>query len=177
MEEDKPHPFIKGLYSLAEANDRAALAALRRGLGLPPGAAPQMFPYVEPRLPQQRSQKQENACYLIASLFALHPALGGKGNMGDHFRKADPEGKGKDALERRFTILLAAHPEDLPDYLRQAVSFLKSKDVPMDWNELFWDVLAWDDEDRRVQKRWARGFWARTLKEEKPPVTSDGEGD
>lgn len=174
MEEDKTHPFIKDLYSLAETNDRAALAALRRGLGLPPGAAPQMFPYIEPLLPSQRSQKLENACYLVASLFALHPAPGGKGNMGDHFRQADPEGKSKDALERRFTVLLAAHPEDLPDYLRQAVSFLKSKDVPVDWNQLFWDILAWDDESRRVQKWWARSFWGQPTKE-KPPEDSGGE--
>jgi len=166
MEEDKTHPFIQDLYSLA--NDRAALAALRRGLGLPPGAAPQMFPYIESLLPSQRSQKLENACYLIASLFALHPAPGGKGNMGDHYRQADPEVKSKDALERRFIVLLAAHSEDLPDYLRQAVSFIKSKDVPVDWTQLFWDVLNWDDEDRRVQKWWARAFWGRPAKEETP---------
>ncbi|MEW6093465.1 MAG: type I-E CRISPR-associated protein Cse2/CasB [Chloroflexota bacterium] len=168
MTEQKIHDFIAYLQGLEAQNDRAALAALRRGLGLPPGAAPQMFPFVEPLLPSQRSQKLENACYLIASLFALHPAPGGKGNMGDHFRQADPEGKGKEALERRFTVLLAAHPEDLPDYLRQAVSFLKSKDSPVDWNQLFWDILAWDDEDRRVQKRWARAFWSRPIKEETP---------
>ncbi len=170
MEKDKTHPFIKELYSLANANDRAALAALRRGLGLPPGAAPQMFPYIEPLLPTQRSQKLEETCYLIASLFALHPLPGGKGNMGDHFRQADPEGKNKDALERRFTILLAAHSEDLPDYLRQAISFLKSKDQPVDWNQLFWDILAWDGEDCRVQKWWARAFWGK-----KPPEEAGGE--
>ena len=169
MNEQRTHEFIAYLQGLAEANDRAALAALRRGLGLPPGAAPQMFPYVEPLLPPQRSQKLENACYLIASLFALHPEPGGKGNMGDHFRQADPEGKSQDALERRFTILLAAHREDLPDYLRQAVSFLKSKNVPVDWNQLFWDTLAWDDEGGRVQKWWARSFWGHAPKEEKLP--------
>lgn len=176
MTEQKTHEFIDYLQGLAEANDRAALAALRRGLGLPPGAAPQMFPFIEPLLPVQRSEKMERACYLIASLFALHPAPGGKGNLGDHFRRADPEGKSKDALERRFTVLLAAHLEDLPDYLRQAVSFLKSKEVPVDWNQLFWDILAWDEDDRRVQKRWARAFWGKTSANEKPPEVSGGEG-
>lgn len=159
MTDQQTHEFIAYLQGLEAQNDRAALAALRRGLGLPPGAAPQMFPYIEPRLPAQRSEKMERTCYLIASLFALHPAPDGKGNLGDHFRQADPEGKSKDAIERRFTILLAAHPEDLPDYLRQAVSFLKSKDVPVDWSRLFWDVLSWEDENRRVQKQWARSFW------------------
>lgn len=169
MTNQQTHKFVAYLQGLEAQNDRAALAALRRGLGLPPGAAPQMFPYVEPRLPAQRSEKMERACYLIASLFALHPAPSGKGNMGDHFRQADPEGKGKDALERRFTVLLAAHPEDLPDYLRQAVSFLKSKDVPVDWNQLFWDILSWENDDRRVQKQWARSFWGRFTQQEKTP--------
>lgn len=72
--------------------------------------------------------------------------------------KARSEG-GEDALERRFTALLAAHPDDLPDYLRQAVSFLKSKDVPINWNQLIWDLQKWNDEDRRIQKEWARSFW------------------
>ncbi len=154
------HPFIAFLQSLADKEDRGALAALRRGLGQPPGAAPEMFRYVEPFLPQKRSAAQETAYYLLAALFALHPKATQAGNLGAHMAQARSEG-GEDALERRFTALLAAHPDDLPDALRQAVSFLKSKEVPVNWNRLFWDLQRWDEEDHRVQKEWAKAFWGR----------------
>ena len=78
---------------------------------------------------------------------------------------------GEDALERRFTALLAAHPDDLPDYLRQAVSFLKSKDVPINWNQLLWDLQDWDkreDPKYSVQKKWARAFWGGRQSIEQP---------
>lgn len=40
MDEGTKHPYIIYLESLRE--DRAALAALRRGLGQPPGTVPDM---------------------------------------------------------------------------------------------------------------------------------------
>ncbi len=162
MTEQKNHPFIDHLLSLASKQDRGALAALRRGLGRPPGAAAEMFRLVEPFLPQKRSTNQENAYYLVAALFALHPVATQSGNLGAHMAQARTPA-GEEALERRFTVLLAAHPDDLPDYLRQAVSFLKSKDVPVNWNQLFWDLHQWDAEDRRVQKKWASAFWGRPV--------------
>lgn len=152
------NPFINFLQSLAESQDRGALASLRRGLGQPPGTAAEMFRYVVPYLPPHPSRAQEAAYYLVASLFALHPQAGGRGNMGDHLAQTRTEGGG-DALERRFTALLAAHPDDLPFYLRQAVSYLKSREVPVNWNQLFKDLLAWDHPDRYVQKAWANAFW------------------
>ncbi len=78
--------------------------------------------------------------------------------MGTHMAKTRTE-NGAEALERRFTALLAAHPDDLPDYLRQAVSFLKSREEPVNWNELLRDLQNWRHEDRFVQKKWAREFW------------------
>jgi CRISPR system Cascade subunit CasB len=170
MTEQTIHPFIASLQELADKQERGALAALRRGLGQTPGAAPEMFRYVEPYLPQKRSSAKEAAYYLVAALFALHPNSTNKGNMGAHMRACDPEGKNSDALERRFTALLAAHPDDLPDYLRQTISFLRSRDkeIPVNWNQLLWDLQDWDDEDRHVQKRWASAFWGRAQPSEEP---------
>lgn len=163
MTETKIHPFIARLQELANRQERGALAALRRGLGQPPGTTPEMYRYVEPFLVQNRSLEQERAYYLVASLFALHPVSINYGNLGAHLRACEPRDKpASDALERRFTALLASHPEDLPDTLRQAVSFLKSKEQqPVNWNQLFWDLQKWDSEDRRVQKGWANAFWGR----------------
>ncbi len=162
---DKTYPFIAYLESLRGSKDeRAAFAALRRGLGRDPGAEPAMFPYIARWVTDDSSQWHEATLYLIASLFAYHPQEGGAGNLGAAFKSAAQGEKDTTAIERRFTALLAAHPEDLAFYLRQAVSFLKSKPVPIDWQQLFDDVLKWPY--GQVQKNWAYAFWRRGSEEE-----------
>jgi CRISPR system Cascade subunit CasB len=160
--EEKEHPFVNYLES--KRDDRGTLAALRRGLGHPPGTVADMYRYVVPWLPDDAPPWREDAYYLVAALFAYHPGAGGSGNMGDHFARAqDPQGDSP-AVERRFTALLAAHPDDLGSYLRQAVSFLKSKDIPVNWHQLLTDVMAWGHPERYVQQRWAWAFWGRPAK-------------
>jgi len=161
--QERKHPFVEYLEGLRD--DRAALAALRRGLGQPPGTVADMYRYVVPWLPDDAPPWREAAYYLIAALFAYHPKGGGTGNMGRHLARArDPQGDNT-AIERRFTALLAAHPDDLNTYLRQAVSFLKSKEVPVNWHQLLSDVLAWGNPDRYIQKQWASAFWGRPTEE------------
>ena len=157
MNQQGPHPFIRHLQKLADGQERGALASLRRGLGQPPGTVADMYRYVEPFLGADARYK-ESAYYLVAALFALHPSSTEFGDMGKHMAATRTD-SGTDALERRFTALLAAHPDDLPDYLRQAVSFLKSKDIPVNWNQLLRVLQNWGHEDRYVQKNWARSFW------------------
>jgi CRISPR system Cascade subunit CasB len=160
---NKTHPFITYLEGLRD--DRGALAALRRGLGQSPGTVAGMYRYVVPWLPDDVPSWLEDAYYLVAALFAYHPDAGGAGNMGDHFARArGPQGDDT-AIERRFTALLAAHPDDLGFYLRQAVSFLKSKEVPVNWHQLLSDVLGWGHPGRYVQRRWASAFWGRSAEE------------
>ncbi|MEW6568787.1 MAG: type I-E CRISPR-associated protein Cse2/CasB [Chloroflexota bacterium] len=173
MTERDEHPFIAYLESLTEGEKRGALSALRRGLGRPPGSAPEMYPYVIPFLPEAPSPWQERAYYLVASLFAFHSVSTSTGNMGDHMAAARVEG-GEEALERRFTALLAAHPEDLPDYLRQAISYLKAKGIAVNWDQLLRDVQWWGHPDRgdQVRKRWATAFWRW-----RKPHTEDKPGD
>jgi CRISPR system Cascade subunit CasB len=157
MNQQETHPFIRYLQNLAKGQNRGALASLRRGLGQPPGTVADMCRYVEPFLGGDARYK-ESAFYLVAALFALHPSSTEFGDMGKHMAATRTE-SGSDALERRFTALLATHSDDLPDYLRQAVSFLKSKDIPVNWNQLLRDLQGWSHADRFVQKQWARSFW------------------
>lgn len=153
---EKENVFITYLESLKE--DRGKLASLRRGLGQPPGTCAAMYPIVAVRLPYNCSQFDEDRYYLIASLFGFHPMSIASGNMGDHMRCAS----GKEistAVERRFVGLLSTHWEDLPDHLRQVVSFLKSRDQAVNWQQLFVDLKQWGHPDRFVQRRWANSFW------------------
>lgn len=160
----EPHPFVTYLNSLAD--DRAALAALRRGLGRPPGTTPEMHRYIIPRLPSKLYPRQEEAYYLIAALFGLHPADSDSGNIGRSFAAAKDKDGNAEAIERRFAVLLAAHPDDLPFQLRQAIQFLRSKEIPVNWSQLLRDVLSWDNPRRSVQRSWAHGFWERPTKSE-----------
>ncbi len=158
-------------------NDRAMLAALRRGLGQSPGAVPDVSKYVQPWLADNAPAYVEEAYYLIAPLFALHPIAGGCGNMGAHFAAlCDPDREPPSSVERRFILLLSAHPEDLPDCLRQAVGLLKSKQVPVNWRTLLKDVLDWKRPDEagriRVRRKWSRDFWRRR---DKTAPTPQGE--
>lgn len=158
------------------ADDRAVRAALRRGLGLPPGYAPEMLLHMA-RQVQGMPEWQERAAYTVASLFALHPLNTDMGNMGDHLRAL--RGKNDDALERRFTVLLAAHEEELDVYLRQAITMLKPKDVPVNWLQLFKDITAWNltDAQARTRRNWANSFYRveRPKTADEAPIDSSDE--
>jgi CRISPR system Cascade subunit CasB len=170
MKEKQEHPFIAFLKILAE--DRGALAALRRGLGKPPGAAPEMFPYVVPHLPERVNRQDEAVYYLIASLYAYHPADISQGNLGTHMAGCIQGDAGRQAIERRFVALLSAHTDDLGEYLRHVISFLRSREHSVNWSQLLRDLCAWDHPDRYVQRNWARDFWGRP---ENPPTLLEKE--
>ena len=157
----KPHPFVTYLQSKAE--DRGVLATLRQGAGRPPGSIPAMYQYLSSWVQHDNlSAWQEDTHYLVAALFAVHPKPTDKGNLGDHFHQTDP-GNDNQATARRLTLLLNTHPEDLHRYLYRAITFLKSKDVAVNWHELFRDVSNWNSPNRRqeVQKEWAKGYWQK----------------
>jgi CRISPR system Cascade subunit CasB len=167
------HPFIEYLQSLME--DRGALAALRRGLGQKPGLAPEMYPYVIPRLPAHLNTYQESAYFLTASLFAFHPQSTQYGNLGAHLAATITNEANRPPVERRFIALLSAHTDDLGKLLRHTISYLKSKEQPVNWRQLLLDLLAWDHPDRYVQKKWARAFWGRQESEPQAETTTNPE--
>ena len=158
--ETREEPFIRHLESKAE--DRAALAALRRGLGQKPGEAPGMFPYVVHFV----QDWNEADIYMIASLFALHPSSTTFGNMGHHLRALAREIGDDASTERRFVQLLRMRRDTLEPRLRQHISILKSKDIPVHWHQLFRDLRNWDHPKRFVQRNWAGAFWYRQSESE-----------
>jgi CRISPR system Cascade subunit CasB len=164
---DVHHPFVEYLEKLREHEDRGALAALRRGLGQPAGSAYEMYRYVVPWLGEQSSPAQEERYFLVAALFAYHPQAGGTGNLGASFARTRTAQGDDTATERRFTALLTAHREDLPFYLRQAISFLRAKDVAVDYHQLLLDLGAW--ERGYVQRNWAQAFWGRSATPDPAP--------
>jgi len=153
--------FVEHLEKLRDQENRGALATLRRGLGYPPGTVPEMYSYVVPWVPTYRNA--EDSAFLLAALFAFHSQSGGQGTLGAAFARIATL---SDSIEQRFVAVLNCHRDDLSHHLRHAVSLLRSKDVPIDWKQLLRDVLAWDHDDRYVQRNWARDFWRSSTTDE-----------
>jgi CRISPR system Cascade subunit CasB len=146
--------------------DRAALAQLRRGLGRPHGwsaeTARHVVPFLREDVSRERYVRERDAFFLVGTLFGFHPRPAPeekkREDLGDVF---DALGHHESA-EGRFTALLNARQEELPDLLRQAVSLAKAAELSLNYQRLLWDVLRWNHPDRPVQLRWARHYWRRT---------------
>ena len=157
--------FVAYLEELVRREDRAALAALRRGLGKPPGEAADAHRYILPWLAPGTPRAAEDAAYLVAALFAWHQGSWARGegergptNLGASLARLARQVE-SDSIEKRFVALLNCHRDDLPAHLRHVVGLLKTAEVPVDWRELLQDLRYWDGVARRVQRRWARAFW------------------
>jgi CRISPR type I-E-associated protein CasB/Cse2 len=160
-EEKKKSDFITYLTSLTPEKDRGTLAVLKRGLRYPPGEDVEMYRYVARFIPETlRGTWREKVYYLVAALYAFHPLTTEEDlNFGNHMAAAAKQMGDPASTERRFTLLLNVASDDLADYLRQAISFVKSKDVQINWQNLYDDLNRWDLPGRPTQKRWANGFW------------------
>lgn len=162
-------PLIKMLKELKRKDDRAALAALRTGVGKAPGESSRMFPFVARFLPDGISiGPRVQAVFLTASLFGMHSESANSGNLGHALRAATTKKHGEEGVTSRLTAALDADPEDLPHHLVGLVTLCESAGVPLNWNQFLWDVqdLLGDDEVRRNRTRlqWAKGFWGSVPK-------------
>ncbi|HUN19574.1 MAG TPA: type I-E CRISPR-associated protein Cse2/CasB [Caldisericia bacterium] len=159
---EKP-AFVKSLEDLVKKGDRAGLATLRKGLGKEPGTVTEMYKYVYSRIPGQTNLFDEKIYFLTASLFALWHQ--GKqrleedfeGDLGKTFRQISKKME-SESIKERFTAIINSHFDDLPNHLRHAVSLAKSKDVPVNWSFLLEDLKWWNNDDKRVQKKWMKSF-------------------
>jgi CRISPR system Cascade subunit CasB len=165
----KEIPLVRRLIELAEQDDRGALAALRTGLGKPPGAASRMLPIIAPFLSSDDGAATR-ATFVTAALFAKHPKHAEVGSVGGSLWKAtkregvNPDGKhGEAGVEARFAAALDADPEDLDRHLEGLVSLCESASAPIDWHQFYKDLrglLGQNEEyQNSIRTRWARDFW------------------
>lgn len=174
------YAVVKFLEALRDdpRTGNAAMAIFRRGLSERAADVEKMQRYLhrfmrESDHPNERWREQ--CVFLIASLFALcknAPAVD-EGNMGDHFATARTAASSSESIERRFSSLLSAHHEDLPVYLRRAVTFLTAQEVSINWGKLLLDIWAWPHpvHGEDVRRNWARRFWLQKRNEELPAQT------
>lgn len=134
--------------------NRGALAELRSGLGKKPAEMARVHKHVVPYLPEK--DYNDRWYYIIATLFGSFPKHRKELSVGGAFCSLK---KKSDSMEARFAALLNADADDLDNHLRHAVSLLKTHDQPLDWFQLFEDLLQWDHPEGHVQLRWARDFY------------------
>ncbi|MHB1424626.1 MAG: type I-E CRISPR-associated protein Cse2/CasB [Gemmataceae bacterium] len=161
-------PFIAELGRLLGSDgnhrDAATLAKLRRGLTEYPA---ERDIWVFGHLRRVGPEHEEQAA-LLASLFALWHQGGRSHSQQTPNSFGASYGKlrivtGSESIEKRFASLIDSHADDLPAKLRHAVTLLRSKDIPINWEQLLLDLLAWRAEKRPAQRRWARDFWTKPL--------------
>lgn len=98
--------------------------------------------------------------FLVATLHPLADG-GASGDFGASLRRARTE-KTARGLDRRVEALLDADEGQLPFRLRQAVHFLASSRVRVNWPLLLQHLLQWNHPRRFVQDRWARSYFAKS---------------
>jgi CRISPR system Cascade subunit CasB len=143
---------------MVTADDRAALAALRRSLAFDPGTYPRSFPYVEPWT-SGLGESARRAFYLGAGLFA-HNRRHQSGRTLAKVLRAEMRERNSQSIEARFLALLDADDDELNNKMRQAVSLVGEE--PIDWEQLIQDIVYWQSDARHVQVRWAREFYTGT---------------
>ncbi len=149
---EKVEKFLQNLSAL----DAGGKARLKRDAGKPL-AEGQCLGLFYRLLPYGLSAAQEEIFFLLATLYPLADG-GPTGNFGASLRRArDP--KNNKGLDRRVEILLDSDIAQLPFRLRQAVRFLKSSRVSVNWQQLLKDLLRWNYANRAVQKQWARSYF------------------
>ncbi len=156
---DHPSRFLEHLAAL----DRGDLARLRRNAGRPIAEARDALGLFYRVLPLGVPPYQEETYFLLATLYPLADG-GGTGDLGVLLRHARQDRNAK-GLDRRVEILLDADATQLPFRLRQAVHFLHSNRVRMDWARLLANLLSWNHPERFVQKQWARSYFGEISKE------------
>ena len=157
MQEREPNPRVAEFLGKLAKLDAGDKAKLKRDAGKPLTEAQSIGLFYR-LLPYGLYAAQEETYFLVATLYPLAES-GRAGNFGVSLRRArDP--KNHKGLDRRIEVLLDSDTVQLNFRLRQAVRFLKSNRVKVNWQRLLEDLLWWNHANRFVQKQWARAYFA-----------------
>ena len=145
--------FIERLHRL-DAGERARL---KRNAGRTLAECRDVLGLFYHLLPPDVLPYQQETYFLAATLYPLVVG-GGQGDLGAALRRARQSANAR-GLDRRLEVLLDSDESQLPFRLRQAVHFLQSNRVRVNWPLLVDDLLHWNAPGRGVQKRWARSYF------------------
>ena len=162
--------LVNSLITLGATQDkisasRAAMAKLRQAILNPILAAPYVAPFTE-----NLNERQEDCFYLIASLFALNPNHQSGVSFGGAFKHLREK---SDGMDKRFSMILGARQEQLPDLIRHGIRLLATESLALDWEKLLLDLLYWDTLNKSVQRKWARDYYRHSEAKNSEKVEGD----
>ena len=167
-------------------NSNAALANLRRGIGYEPGELPQLFGIVLLDFPEKFmsengvATKEEWACYVALTLYALHQQGYDIKNQSMHIEQDESVGaamlkfalSNEDSnaeqrmLQRLQRLATSIDRKELAYHLRGIIQLLRTKGIPMNYGRLAKDLyeIQFSEGKKQVCLKWGQDFYKRTNK-------------
>ena len=155
------------------SGDSAALAALRRGIGVPPGEAPECWPWTVPLTAdsdqRRASRAWEGAVHHGLTLYALHQQSQSRNmhhndnrSLGAACRILRAKRSDSQGVERRFLAAATADTADeLAHHLRGIIMLLRGEGIHLDYYRLIQALAGWDlpTSAGRTRRAWGRDFY------------------
>lgn len=165
MSQNTKERLLKFLRDCRDKDDRATLANLRCALRdkLKHRAWPILARFGGIDDYAKEYDHQAKVVQTVAGLFAVHPKDDSIGDFGltcrnlmrDDEKLYDPKDVGP--IGRRFQQLLSSEREEVCARVIRFVLRMKAQDVPVNYDELFDDLLDWGV---RIKAKWAGSFWS-----------------
>ena len=180
--------YVKGkLIILENASPErcgASLARLRRGIGKPPGSLPELWEWTFDGLPDDLTSKTsaptsaEWAIHISMSLYSFHQQ-GRTITVENMYKENISLGKAvsllagnqqeeKERFQSKLEMLIKADSiEMISALLRQIISQLRRKGIPLDYPALAVDIfdLQYDDSRDKVILKWGRDYYSENRKD------------
>ena len=193
--EETARGFITDLqrgYLADQASAVATLAQLRRGAGKLPSDIPDLWGLTgvdrlfaaEPLNGDERLAARAEAAYFVAvTLYALHqqsqssPMHRRGVDLGSAVRQLMPDNGIDEPIRRRFVRVGTATTTDILAYrLREIISLLRGKGIPLDYGRLARQLYQAQTPDGLAQARreWGRGFHTRKADSDDAALSGSG---
>jgi len=175
VEEKGPAPirqFLKTLEGYVKKGDRGALAHIRHGFS--EATAYRAWPYIAGWCRNLADDRERSIWLVVSAGFATHQrTVRGSGNLGAVIRQL---ATGQDArkpvealksFDGRFRRLLTcASAEELSLHLPGIIRAAERNGIPVDFEQLFWDLIRWENPEGKVRIKWATSYWAAKIQTE-----------
>ncbi|MBN3933039.1 type I-E CRISPR-associated protein Cse2/CasB [Streptomyces verrucosisporus] len=164
----------------------AALARLRRGVGRPAAALPELWglgadeavhqAHIQGRLTYEQAEQAEEAAHIALSLWSLHQQSHHDQRMhrrhglelGAAVRRLMPPGELDEPIRKRFVrAATATSPTMLAQRLREIVVLLRREAIPLDYGLLADQLYTWQQRPEgteKIRRSWGRSFHAHREK-------------
>lgn len=155
-------PFLE--YLEKHKNDRGLYADLRHGFS--EGTEYRAWPHIAKFGCKLENDKDRKIWTTIAAGFAIHKKTTRLGNLGRSLNRLAREGNAQtpdEALKNnaaRFNRLLVCNSaQDVCERLPGLIRRIDKASIPIDFEQLFWDLQHWGNPDKQIKIKWAAQYW------------------